>query len=64
MGKLYKVRHVNQESAEEVWGFFVATGLGQLEEEIADILEVELVEPFEDLTPDKSKSEESQNEPQ
>ncbi len=49
MEKLYLVRYVNQETGKEMITYFLSSGLKQLEEEIADIIQIQPLENFENL---------------
>ena len=48
--KLYWVRFVEQERGTNIDTYFIAKSLAHLEEEIADILEVKLINDVSDLT--------------
>jgi len=50
--KLYKVKFINQISGEEVVNYFLAFSAEGVEEEVADIVSIEPLTPFEDLTID------------
>ena len=48
--KLYLVRSVNQETGKDLIVYYVAYGLKHLDDEIADIVQIQPLTNFEDLT--------------
>lgn len=52
--KLYLVRYVNQETGKDMITYYLASGLNQLEEEIADILQIQPLDNFENLLTPKT----------
>lgn len=48
--KLYLVRSVNQETGKDITRYYLAHGLKQLESEIADIVQIQPLTNFENLT--------------
>lgn len=48
--KLYLVRSVNQETGTDIIKYYLAHGLEHLEDEIADIIQIQPLTNFEDLT--------------
>ena len=55
MEKLYLVRYINQETGNEVTVYFLAKDLAHLEEEIADIIQIQPLTNFENLINPKNK---------
>jgi len=47
--KLYLVRFINQETGKEIERYFLAKNLAHLEDEIADIIQIQPLENFENL---------------
>lgn len=49
--KLYWVRFIDQSNGNKIDTHFIAKSLSHLEDNIADILEVKLIDDVQDLTP-------------
>mgnify|MGYP001610697140 CR=1 FL=1 len=47
--KLNLVRHINQETGKDMVTYFLASGLNQLDEEVADIIQIQPLDNFENL---------------
>lgn len=48
--KIYKVKSVNQETGEDMENYVIANSIADIEAEYADILSVEVLGTFDDLT--------------
>lgn len=50
MKQLYKVYFINQMTGEETFAYVASKGVDKIIKEYADVLKVEFLMPFEDLT--------------
>lgn len=48
--KIYKVKSVNQETGEDMENYVIANSIADIEAEYVDILSVEVLGTFDDLT--------------